>query len=196
MGPARINISGNLKGAFISRSCSFAKSMEKPKRRCFISYHHENDEKYVLQLRDRLSDKLVIDYSLKEDISHMSDEVIYQEIREKMRNCSVTVVLIGDRTGERHWIDWEIWASLRAYRHPYDSLRSFKPNGLLGVFLPTSSPWIPDRLQDNIKSRYAQLMKWENFEQHFESKVTFAHWKRSNRQYLIDNSRPRQIESY
>lgn len=168
--------------------------MERQKRRCFISYHHENDEEYVLDLRDRLEDKWAIDYSLKEDISYKTEEGIYKEIRQKMRDCSVTIVLIGEQTGERYWVDWEIWASLRPYRHPYDPLRSFKPNGLLGVFLPGSEHWIPDRLQDNIASRYAVLMKWENLEQHFDSKVMFAHWKRSNRQYLIDNTRPRQNE--
>lgn len=134
----------------------------------------------------------VADYSLKDDIGHLTDETIYKKVREKMRSCSVTVVLIGERTGHRKWIDWELWASLRVYNHPTDPYKSFKPNGLLGIFLPTDSHSIPDRFQDNIDSGYAVNMKWENLERDFESKVNLAYWKRTNNDYKIDNSRERQ----
>jgi MTH538 TIR-like domain (DUF1863) len=134
----------------------------------------------------------VADYSLKDDISHFTDETIYKKVREKMRTCSVTVVLIGERTGHRKWIDWEIWASLRSYTHPYDPYKSFKPNGLLGIFLPTDSHSIPDRFQDNLNSGFAISMKWKNLERDFESKVNWAYWSRTNIDYKIDNRRDRQ----
>jgi len=113
-----------------------------------------------------------------------------------MRNCSVTIVLVGERTGHRKWIDWEIWASLRGYTHPYDTSRSFKPNGLLAIFLPTESYSIPNRLQDNINSGYAVSMKWENLKRDFESKVNYAYWNRTNVPYKIDNSRERQDRNF
>lgn len=113
-----------------------------------------------------------------------------------MRNCSVTVVLVGSRTGHRKWIDWEIWASLRGYTHPYDPLKSFKPNGLLAIYLPTDSHSVPDRLADNIKSGYAVSMKWENLERDFESKVNYAYWNRTNVARKIDNGRERMEEDY
>lgn len=170
--------------------------MEKKSRNCFVSYHHERDQKYISKLRKVISSMKVADYSLKDDIGHLTDETIYKKVREKMRNCSVTVVLIGERTGHRKWIDWEIWSSLRGYTHPYDPLKSFKPNGLLGIFLPTETHSIPDRLKDNMESKFAVSMKWENLERDFESKVNFAYWNRSNLDYKIDNSRERLDSDY
>jgi hypothetical protein len=138
----------------------------------------------------------VSDRSLKDDIGHLTEETIYKKIREKMRNCSVTVVLIGERTGHRKWIDLEIWASLRAYTHPTDPLKSFKPNGLLAIYLPTDSHSVPNRLKDNIESGYAVSMKWENLAKDFESKVNWAYWNRTNNVYKICNNRERMENDY
>lgn len=170
--------------------------MAKVVRNCFVSYHHDRDQKYLYRLRNIIADMKVSDYSLKDDIGHLTDETIYKKIRAKMRNCSVTIILIGERTGHRKWIDWEIWASLRGYNHPYDSFKSFKPNGLLAIFLPGSSHSIPDRLQDNIDSGYAVCMKWENLERDFESKVNYAYWNRTKVPHKIDNSRERMEDDY
>lgn len=170
--------------------------MEKPSRNCFVSYHHDRDQKYISKLRRVISDMKVADYSLKDDIGHLTEDTIYKKVREKMRSCSVTVVLIGERTGHRKWIDWEIWASLRAYNHPYDSYKSFKPNGLLGIFLPVESYSIPDRLQDNFDSGFAISMEWKNLERDFEGKVNKAYWKRTNEPESIDNSRDRMEDDY
>lgn len=170
--------------------------MGKVSRNCFVSYHHSRDQEYLSKLRKMIAGMMVSDYSLKDDIGHLTDETIYKKIRGKMRNCSVTIVLIGERTGHRKWIDWEIWASLRGYTHPYDTLKSFKPNGLLGIYLPTSFHSVPDRLQDNIDSGYAVSMKWENLERDFESKVNYAYWNRMNINYKINNSRDRQDDNY
>jgi hypothetical protein len=138
----------------------------------------------------------IADYSLKDDIGHFTDETIYRKVREKMRSCSVTFVLIGERTGHRMWIDWEIWASLRGYTHPYDPNKSFKPNGLLGIFLPVESHSIPNRFQDNMDSGFAVSMKWENLERDFESKVNYAYWSRTNVPRKIDNTRERMQNDY
>lgn len=170
--------------------------MEKKIRNCFVSYHHERDQGYIHELRKVITNMKVADYSLKDDIGHLTDDTIYGKVREKMRNCSVTVVLIGERTGYRKWIDWEIWASLRGYTHPSGPLKSFKPNGLLCIYLPTESHSVPDRLQDNIDSKFAVSMKWENLARDFESKVNFAYWNRTNVDYKIKNSRERLNSDY
>jgi len=169
--------------------------MTKKTRNCFVSYHHSNDQKYIARLRAKIGKMKVSDYSLKNDIGHLSDETIYKKVRAKMRNCSVTIILIGERTGHRMWIDWEIWASLRSYTHP-NPLNSFKPNGLLGIYLPVPSHSVPDRLQDNFDSGFAVGMKWENLERDFEGKVNYAHWKRTNNLYKIENSRERINRNY
>jgi hypothetical protein len=73
--------------------------MEKKIRNCFVSYHHKRDQKYISKLRKVITQMKVTDYSLKDDIGHLTDDKIYKKVREKMRSCSVTVVLIGERTG-------------------------------------------------------------------------------------------------
>lgn len=170
--------------------------METKIRNCFVSYHHDRDQKYIGKLRNLIAEMKVSDYSMKDDISHLTDETIYKKIREKMRTCSITVVLIGERTGHRKWIDWEIWASLRGYNHPYDSFKSFKPNGLLGIFLPTDTHSIPNRFQDNIDSGYAVSMKWKNLERDFESKINYAYRNRTKFENRIDNTRNRLDDDY
>jgi hypothetical protein len=170
--------------------------MIKKARNCFVSYHHKRDQDYIKDLRVVISSMKVADYSLKKDIGHLTEETIYKKVRGKMRTCSVTVVLVGSRTGHRKWIDWEIWSSLRAYTHPTDRTKSFKPNGLLVIYLPTASHSIPDRLQDNIDSGYAVSMKWENLERDFESKVNYAYWNREKVAYKIDNTRERLEDDY
>lgn len=165
-------------------------------KNCFLSYHHENDEHYVDELRKLCVGNYLIDYSLKYDISHLTDDTIYKKIRDKLRRSSVTIILIGERTGDRLWIDREIWASLRGYDHPYDWTRSFKPNGLLGIYLPEHTLCVPDRLQDNIDSGYAVTMKWRNVERDLEKKVELAAFNRSTKRHLIRNERVRMDDNY
>ncbi len=160
-------------------------------RNCFVSYHHERVQKYASKLRNRIVDMRVSDFSLKADISHLTDESIYKVVREKIRNCAVTIVLIGERTRHRKWIDWELWASLRAYNKTYDLYKSFKPNGLLGIYLPTGYHSIPDRFKDNMRSGFAVSMKWENIDRDFESKVNYAFWSRTKLRHKIKNDRER-----
>lgn len=165
-------------------------------RNCFISYHHENDEEKLLDFRRVFSGQGLFDYSLKEDMSDFTDETIYQYIRNKMRRSSVTIILIGEQTGDRMWIDWELWASLRRYTHPYDYRRSFLPNGLLGIYLPVENHCIPDRLQDNIDSGYAVTMKWRNIKRDLAVNVEQAFINRETKAKKIDNSRNKLIDNY
>jgi hypothetical protein len=163
-------------------------------RNCFISYHHDRDQEYLEELR-QYKRKGAFDYSLKEDISDFTNDTIYKHVRKKMYRCSVTIVLIGNRTGHRKWIDWELWASLRPYSHPWDSSKNFIPNGLVGVYLPVYNHSVPDRLQDNIDSTFAVTLDWDDIEDELENAIEEAYLKRVNRSYLIDNSRERMIKN-
>ena len=157
-------------------------------RNFFVSYHHDYDQRYVKKLRQIKQGMKVADYSLKQDISEYTDEQIYSVIRNKMRACSVTIILIGERTGHRKWIDWELWASLRGYKNSRNPKRSFKPKGLLAIYLPTASHSIPERLQANIDSGYAVSMRWKNIERDLESRINHAIWKRDNASQKIKNN--------
>ncbi|WP_431472018.1 TIR domain-containing protein [Nonlabens sp. SCSIO 43208] len=162
--------------------------MAKQTRNFFVSYHHDYDQQYVEELRQIKRGMKVADYSLKNDISHYSEEQIYKVIRDKMRSCSVTIVLIGERTGHRKWIDWELWASLRGYKNSKNPKRSFRPKGLLAVYLPVANHSVPDRLQANIDSGYAVSMRWKNVQRDLESKINYAIWKRDNANHEIVNN--------
>lgn len=170
--------------------------MQHKTHNCFVSYHHARDQQYIEHLREKIAHLKVADYSLKTDIGHLSDETIYRKIREKMYNCSITVVLVGERTGYRKWIDWELWSSLRAYTHPKEPLKSFRPNGILAIYLPVPKHSIPDRLKDNLRTGYAVSMRWEDLDFDLEHKIHMAHMNRTNHLHTIDNSRPRMKRDY
>lgn len=48
------------------------------------------------------------DWSLKKPFDSVDAEYIKRGIRERIRQCSVTVVYISDKTVDSKWVDWEI----------------------------------------------------------------------------------------
>ena len=137
------------------------------RHKCFISYHHEDDQyykdKFVRLFDDYLDifiDKSVGEGEINDD---SSNEYIMQQIRDKyLSDSSVTIVLIGTETWKRKFVDWEISASIR--KTP-NSPRS----GLIGIILPTHSDFvktnytanlIPPRLYDNANNGFAKIYDW------------------------------------
>lgn len=116
-------------------------------RNVFVSYSHRLDQKAVDDFRTQFGTKEMVfhDYSLENmDIGYLSDDTIKNNyIKPKIKNSSVTIILIGQETGGRWWVDWEIYYSLI---HTKNNGR----NGLLGILLPNKSHFIPKRLQDNL----------------------------------------------
>jgi len=164
--------------------------MESRTRNCFLSYHHDYDQGYVDELRARCGRMRISDYSLKDDVSYLTEDTIYKMVRERMYLCSITIVLIGPKTGHRKWVDWELWSSLRAYKNHIDPKRSFKPNGLLAIFLPTKHHSVPPRLKDNIDSGYAVTMHWNEVKRHLNERLATAYQNRTEKSDLINNSHP------
>lgn len=162
-------------------------------KNCFISYHHAKDQESLDTFRYEYALGDLLDYSLKEDIGDYPDEFIFTEIRDKMSRCSVTIVLIGEETGNRKWIDWEIWATLKRYTNPKETNNNFKPNGLVAMFLPNQKTYnIPERLKDNIDSGYAVSLNWnENNFDEIVQVVEQAYKNREEKEHLIRNERPR-----
>lgn len=100
----------------------------------FISYHHDNDQKYKDYLsRIAESFKVFIDKSVEiGDIDEGdSDETIRQIIRDDyLDDSTVTIVLVGTETRNRKQVDWEIFSSM------YDGQKN-KKSGILVIQLPT-----------------------------------------------------------
>lgn len=151
----------------------------------FVSYHHDKDQARADYLREVYGkNDTFIDKSLSHALDDMSDDEILAYIRQNnLKDSTVTIVLIGEETADRKWIDWEIYSSLRPYGE-----RS--RNGLLGIYLPTAGE-TPARLQDNIDSGYAVVMRWEEISIRLKDKVEEAFSNRDN-WWLVENGRGRR----
>ena len=163
-------------------------------RNVFVSYSHRLDQTYADYFRRKFgglcnSKQMVFsDRSLQDqDLSYLTDESIKNYyIRPKIRNSSVTIILIGEETGGRWWVDWEIYYSLIKTK---DNDR----NGLLGIYLPYKEHFVPQRLLDNIPGN-GLIIRMPNTKQALESAIEVAYARRHNDP---DLSRPlRQRNSY
>lgn len=95
------------------------KSMKDPgstgKCNVFISFVEEdlNDVKMLRgQAKNQNSDIEFNDWSLREPYNSEKAEYIKRGIRERIRQCSVTVVYVSDKTADSKWVDWEIRESI------------------------------------------------------------------------------------
>ncbi len=81
----------------------------------FISFASEdiNDVNMLRgQAKNENSDIEFNDWSLKKPYDSKDAEYIKRGIRERIRQCSVTVVYISDATASSKWVDWEIKESI------------------------------------------------------------------------------------
>ncbi len=77
----------------------------------FISFAAEDrDDVNMLrgQAKNENSDIEFNDWSLKKPFDSRDAEYIKRGIRERIRQCSVTVVYVSDHTADSKWVDWEI----------------------------------------------------------------------------------------
>ena len=164
-----------------------------PRRNLFFSYHHRSCYQYLKQLRELLADPNIYDYGFKEDdLSEESKYHISKKIQYRIWTSSVTVVLVGDETASSLWVDWEVWYSLQKFNDAKVKRRSFKPKGLLVVYLPVAQHTMPSRLQENIQSGYAVQIGWSEIPELFYKKVDEAYVNRA-KTYLIRNEKPPNI---
>ena len=154
-------------------------------RNVFVSYAHRLDQDHADNLRTTFGIErgAFSDRSLSGDIGHLSDETIKDNyIRPKIKNSSVTIVLIGAETGGRWWIDWEIYYSL------YKSSGNER-NGLLGIKIPYKQHWIPSRLENN--TNMGSIIDWPRDYRTLENAIEDAYDKKWNNPDLSDNLRQR-----
>lgn len=109
-------------------------------RRVFFSFHYEADIWRATNLRnsnivDPTARAGFVDASLWEEVKRKGDAAIRGAIEEGLRGTSVTAVLIGEETANRHWVKYEIKCSIE------------RGNGLLGIRI------------DNIKDQHGKRGK-------------------------------------
>lgn len=85
------------------------------RHKVFVSYHHENDEKYRKIFENKFGRSYVSKSVGIGDINpNLKNETIRRKIRDEfLRDSTVTVVLVGKETWKRKHVDWEISSSIR-----------------------------------------------------------------------------------
>jgi hypothetical protein len=122
------------------------------------------------------------------NIDSENTDYVMRRIRERyIGDSTVTIVLLGDCTWARCYVDWEIQASL------YQREGSL-PNGLLGIRLPSTSSTAkkPDRLERNVTSGYAKVYKYTYSVNMLAGYINKAFFARQKLSYLIDNPMKRR----
>lgn len=166
------------------------------RRKCFISYHHDDEAEVqeFIEEFDHDQDVLIargIGAHMSGDIINSSNaDYIKSQIRQKyLRDTTVTIVLVGKCTWARRFVDWEIGASLR-------NTSTASRSGLMAITLPSAAEYgskrLPDRVADNVNGEYgyAKWWKYPSSSRGLAEMVEEAYDLRSARDHLVDNSRP------
>ena len=132
----------------------------------FISYHHDNDQKYkeaLIEFGERYS--IFVDRSVDTgDIpDNWTDEQIRRTIRDRyLRDSTVTVILVGKETRRRKHVDWEIHSSM------YDGSVN-KRSGIVVINLPGISEYFSAPYGNQEKQiLYPDITSWTTIEQRAE----------------------------
>jgi hypothetical protein len=99
------------------------------------------------QARNKNSELVFDDYSVKAAYDSQDAAYIRGRIRERIRACSVTVCLIGETTASSKWVNWELLAS------------GEEKNRLLGVRLHSSST--RDKTPKALSDLGAKVVDWD-----------------------------------
>lgn len=170
-----------------------ARSYDSTRHKCFVSYHQEDEDEVETFIED-FSDVFiakVLGVSNDDDFIDSDDtDYVMRRIREDyLTDSTVTLVVMGECTWARKYVDWEIAATLR------NSPKN-RRSGLLGVILPSaaSDPRPPQRLKNNLpptndSNGYARWIHYPSTEAVLKSYIEDAFQARSTvaRYKLINN---------
>lgn len=126
--------------------------------RVFISYHHKNDQAYKEYLINWAEENnIFVDWSV--DAGDISDDLSDEQIREKirdeyLRDCRVTILLVGTETKYRKHVDWELYSSMH-------NTQLNKKSGIIVILLPSAKSEFFTVGDDNEKSAiYPTVTDW------------------------------------
>ena len=172
--------------------------MSEVRHKAFVSYHHDDQEEAedfieTFDHERKVFISRALGAGMEQDIINSDDtDYVMRRIRELyLADSTVTIVLIGECTWARRYVDWEIQASLRHGE-------TVTSNGLLGIVLPSAGkkPVPPDRLKQNLQGENSDegYARWHWYP---TRKDTLANWiedafqARTTRADLIVNPRDR-----
>lgn len=125
-----------------------------------------------------------------EDLSDKSENYIWNHLKDKMYDSTVTLVLLSPNMKEAgkwqrsQWIPWEISFSLRETTR---NGRTSQRNAILGIILPNakgSYSWYDKNnlfpiLKSNIDNGYINVVRWDNFLKNPDLFITLAEFQKS-----------------
>jgi hypothetical protein len=176
--------------------------MSGTRHKVFISYHHA-DEKKVNEFVETFADERRVFISrglgigMSDDVVDSTDtDYVMRRIRELyLVDSTVTIVMIGQCTWARRYVDWEIQSSLR---HGIFTT----PNGLLGIKLSNYRNYdYPYRLNMNLQEEdeegdcYARVIDYPKRKDTLANYIDDAFNARNRREHLIVNPRDRFINN-
>ncbi len=162
-------------------------------RKIFVSYKYKDGDVHSLwstsqpptwpcDYVENIANYVLKDHIYKgekqdEDLSLYSDDYIWEHLKDKMYDSTVTIVLISPNMREpgkwqrSQWIPWEISYSLRK---TVRSDRTSQRNAVLAVILPDSMGEYDyfnkqntfPILRDNINNGYIYVTTWSEFEKY------------------------------
>lgn len=118
-------------------------------RRAFISYEGEdrNRAKGFRLLKWNQNVELdIFDRHLLDPVQSQNNDYIKQCIREKMKGCSVAVVLIGEQTAQSAWVDWEVRYAME------------QGKGIVGIVVKDGGTV---EIPQSLKDAGAEVIPWE-----------------------------------
>jgi len=164
-----------------------------PKRDVFISYcqyDQKEAEEFIYKWAEQeqvFVPKRLGGVSDEDDFIASTDpDYVTACIRERhLQDSSVTIMLLGNCTHSRRYIDWEIMSSLRNGTAP--------PNGMLGILLPScKQALMPPRFMANWNKApylsYARCHHYPLSAYELRGWIEDAHNARTERTRLIDNT--------
>jgi len=163
------------------------------RRKIFISYYHGDQDEVNQFVSDFSSVFIPKTVGVKDgdfDFDSNDPQYIMRKIREKkLEDSTVTIVLVGNCTLSRRYVDWEVKASLQQGQT--------LPNGLIAINLPYMGTKgnLPPRVSANVirdadknDIGYARYYQYPTSKQQLSKWIEDAYKARTERSNLINNS--------
>lgn len=149
---------GGSGGSFSSSDYSYLERIAKKKllqegngnRDVFISFAHEDLNEVNMLRGQAKNEKIAInfdDHSVKVPFNSTDADYIKNQIRNKIDQCSVTIVYLSPHAVRSQWVNWEINESIK------------KGKGVIGVY---SGDKPPARLPVALSQSKCKIVKWSS----------------------------------
>ena len=185
-------------GRELRLSESLTASQKAIRHKCFVSFHHADEDEVKKFLEDYESVFIprVLGVSDEDEFVDSEDtDYVMDQIRDKyLTDSTVTIVLIGKCTWARRYVDWEVYSTLR-------NDKKNRRSGLVAITLPSVAGYaarrLPARVDDNV-DKQAGYARWFQYPARLEGLraiIDEAFAARTTKAPLIDNSRARKLRS-